>query len=70
MDTKGQVAIPATFSSVGYFRGGYAWAKTKDGKIGYINKKGDWIIQPQFEAANDFDPESKMVRARMSDQWI
>jgi len=70
LDTKGQIAIPATFSTVGYFKGGYAWAKTTEGMIGYIDKTGKWIVQPQFEAANDFDPESKMARVRQNGQWF
>jgi hypothetical protein len=70
IDTQGQIVIPATFLSVGYFAGGLAWAKLPSGKIGYINKKGDWVIQPQFEVAKDFDPQSKMARARQDDQWV
>lgn len=70
IDTNGKVVIPATFSTVGYFKGGYAWAKTNEGIIGYINQKGEWIILPQYEAANDFDPQSKMARARKNGEWL
>jgi hypothetical protein len=69
VDTKGQVVIPATFHSVGYFVGGLAWAKLPEGKVGFINKKGEWVIQPQFDAAKEFDAQSKMARVKIGEQW-
>ncbi len=43
-DTKGGVAIEAKFKSVGYFSNGLAWAKTESGQVGFIDKKGNWVI--------------------------
>lgn len=69
IDTTGNVLIPATFKSVGYFINELAWAKTSDGKVGFINSKGEWIIAPKFDYAKDFDPESGLARIKMSGQW-
>ena len=69
IDTKGQIAVPAQFASVGYFHAGLAWAKTADKKVGFINKDGEWAIDPQFLAAKNFDPVSGLARIKTEDGW-
>jgi len=69
IDINGKVAIPAGFLTVGYFKNGLAWAKTTDKKVGYINKKGDWVIKPQFDAAKNFDPVSGLARVKTDGKW-
>lgn len=61
--TNGKIAIPAKFESVGYFEDGMAWAKDGSG-LGYINPKGDWAIQPQFDAGKNFDATSGLARIK------
>jgi hypothetical protein len=70
VNTKGEMAIQPQFNSVGYFYGDYAWAKASDGKAGFINTKGEWIIKPAFEAVSDFDPVSKVARAKEAGVWL
>ncbi len=41
----------------------------KDGKYGYINKKGEWAIQPQFESARDFSEAFAAVQLIRDDKW-
>lgn len=70
IDTQGNVVVPAQFASVGYFCDGLAWAKENFGKIGYINKKGEWAVQPQFTMAYDFDKSSGRARVKGDDGWV
>lgn len=69
INTKGQIAIPGQFVSVGFFAGGLAWVKTIENKIGFINKDGEWIIEPQFDVAKDFDPVSGLARVKIEGAW-
>jgi len=66
---NGKIAIPAQFESVGYFKGGLAWAKTADKKLGYIDSKGQWVIKPQFDAGKNFEAESGLARIKTGDKW-
>lgn len=68
----GKVAIPAQFESVGYFSNGLAWAKVGVGKlaqVGFINTKGEWVIQPKYSAAKEFDKSTGLARAKNGEQW-
>ena len=67
--TDGKVVIPAKFVSVGFFTDDLAWAKTTDKKLGYINKKVEWIIEPQFLAAKDFGIVSGLARVKTASGW-
>lgn len=40
----------------------FAAKSAKDNKFGYINEKGDWLISPQFVAANPFSDGLANVR--------
>src|SRR5690606_40503314 len=57
------------YASVGYFNDGLAWAKTPEGKIGYLNKTGEWAIEPQFDAAKDFPKKGNLARVKLNDSW-
>jgi hypothetical protein len=70
INTKGELAIPVNFSSVGYFSNGLAWARHENGSIGYINTAGEWAIQPQFTVGKEFDPVSGMARVKIEDKWM
>lgn len=69
IDANGKITIPARFLTVGYFTDGLSWAKTNDKKVGYINKDGEWVINPQFEAAKNFDPISGLARVKTDGKW-
>lgn len=54
INTSGELAIPCSFDSINSgFNSDVAWVtgKAKDGKLkfGLINKKGQYIIEPQFD---------------------
>lgn len=70
IDTTAAVAIPAKFMDVGDFRGGLALAKNTDGLFGYINHKGEWVIEPQYKSAKDFDPVGGIARVNKGESWI
>lgn len=57
-DLSGNWAIHPKFSFIGSFSGGLAPAEIKasDGSYtnGYIDRKGDWVIQPNFYNADPF----------------
>ncbi len=69
IDTGGNIAIPAQFLTVGYFTDGLAWAKTSDKKVGYIDKNAEWVINPKFDAAKNFDPISGLARVKTNGKW-
>ncbi|HET6243793.1 MAG: WG repeat-containing protein [Bacteroidetes bacterium] len=69
IDISGKVVIEPDFMSVGYFVNDLAWAKTTELTVGYINKKGEWVIKPQFTAAKDFDAQSGMARVKIAETW-
>lgn len=69
VNTKGEIAIAAQYSRVGYFNGDLAWARNSDEKIGYINKAGEWVIQPQFDAVKDFPEGEALARVKLNDSW-
>jgi hypothetical protein len=69
INTKGQIVVPATFLSVGYFSNGLAWAKTSALTIGFIDKSGNWVLNPQFESAKEFDPESGFALVKSTGEW-
>lgn len=67
----GKEVIRAQFESVGYFTNGLAWAKNSNKQLGYINTKGDWIVQPTFEAGKNFDPVSGLARVKTNaGAWV
>jgi len=52
IDTEGRLITPYKFGSAPMFSDDYADVYDPDtGKWGYINKQGDWAIQPQFDLA-------------------
>lgn len=69
VNTKGEVVIKAYYKNVGYFVDGAAWARTVEGKIGYINLNGEWLIEPKFIAVKNFEAESGLARVKILDKW-
>ncbi len=69
LNINGEVVISAKYLSVGYFVAGLAWAKTLENKIGYIDKSGAWVIEPQFAVSKDFDLISGLARIKKNDRW-
>ena len=54
MNIKQEVIIPAKFERVGYFVDGLALAQMKN-LWGYINTKGDFVIEPKYKYAEPFE---------------
>lgn len=69
VNTNGEIVIPLKYKNVGYFKSGLAWVRNSDGLIGYINKNDEWIIEPKLMAVSDFDPVSKLAKARVDEVW-
>ncbi len=55
IDTSGRVVIPLTFSNARSFSEELAPAANTKGIWGYINTKGEWIINPAYDFADNFD---------------
>ena len=50
IDTEGRTVIPPRFAATGPFSEGLAAAVPQGGdKIGFIDRTGEWVIEPQFE---------------------
>jgi len=54
MALDGRPVIPAQYESVGFFKEGLAWAE-KNGKIGYVDKMNETVIDFKFTDAMDFE---------------
>jgi hypothetical protein len=53
IDTRGFMIVPYIYDLIGNFYNGLAWFKS-GGKYGYINLKGEVVIEPIFDEARDF----------------
>ncbi len=56
-DLQGHPLLPAPMDSLGFFNGGLAVATTWEGgnrAQGFIDRSGNWVIPPRFNAASDF----------------
>ncbi len=51
----------------GNFSEGLAWIRLTNKKIGFINSKGEWAIQAQFDAVRDF--KNGYAAAKAGDAW-
>lgn len=49
MDTLGRLQ-PQWYKAVQIIKGGYAWATLPNGKVGLWDRKGLWLIQPEYDA--------------------
>lgn len=50
------------------FQFGLAPVELEDIGYGYLNKSGEWVVEPQFEAATEFGPD-KLAFAVVNDEW-
>ncbi len=65
IDKSGEI-LKVDADSFGDFSEGFADAK-KGGLVGFVNKKGEWVIKPQFEAVRDF--HNGYAAARLAGKW-
>ena len=70
MNTSGKINILPQFLSVGYFVNGKAWARSSNKLCGFINDKGEWIINPEYNEMKDFDNESGLARGKKGESWL
>jgi hypothetical protein len=59
---NGRMIIPATFQYATHFREGLALVK-QNGKWGYIDSTGVWIVPPKFDQAE------RTLRNRFTIRW-
>ena len=69
VNKEGVEVIKAQYIDCGDFIDGAAWVITKKERAGFINKKGDWIINPDYYRAKDMDPVSGFARVRGKHGW-
>ena len=55
INVSGEVVIPIGFSNAHGFFEGMAAAANEKGNWGYIDMKGNWIIKPMYNFANNFE---------------
>ena len=56
INSKGEVAIESRFSSASAFQGDMAWAALEYGQYGLIDKKGNFIIKPEYSEGRFIAP--------------
>lgn len=62
IDSNGKITVKAKFEEVKNFSdNGFAVAKNENDEWGTINKKGEWIIQPKFDTATEFDSHNRCI---------
>ncbi len=71
INREGKIIIPPDYYLVKRFSDGLAAAvKVEDGKYGYLDKKGNWAITPQYDQAYDFIDGRAMVEKDGKHQMI
>ncbi|MBB78002.1 MAG: hypothetical protein CL844_03245 [Crocinitomicaceae bacterium] len=53
--------------AIGKFNNERCWVKTINNKVGFIDKKGNWIVEPKYEAAKNF--EYGLSRVKKNGLW-
>lgn len=48
VNTKGEIIIPAKFESIGLFYNGIAMVRLHGGQEGFINTKGEYVVEPTY----------------------
>ena len=54
INNTGEIVIPFNFDVVRDFHQGFAAVSQGSNKVGYIDKNGDWLVEPEFYNALDF----------------
>ncbi|MBB3698446.1 WG repeat-containing protein [Flammeovirga yaeyamensis] len=72
VDTNGKALSKFEFKKIGPFKEGLAFAQkdgktAKDRKYGYINKKGKWVINAQYNKAKSFS--SGFAAVNIKNKW-
>ncbi len=49
IDTAGNTVVKPKFEDIGMFQNGLAKVKLRNGKVGYINRKGEYVLRPKRE---------------------
>lgn len=68
LDTNGTQITLALLDKPKKFEGGYARLRIED-KIGFVNSKGEWAIEPQYKGARFFVNGYCAVRSFENDLW-
>jgi WG containing repeat len=71
IDPEGKVAIAPAYKYASVFKNGYAWVKALDRQrqIGFIDKTGKWILEPQFSAVGPFDSVYGLAAVKRGSVW-
>ena len=67
VDVKGNEITADGAIAYGDFHNGLAWARNSAKKIGFINSKGEWVIEAKFIAVRSFNNEFCAIRE--NDKW-
>ena len=61
IDRSGQKLFPQSFKNVNSFSSGLAAVTANDSTYGYIDKSGNWVIEPIYEFAEPFNGDTAIV---------
>jgi hypothetical protein len=61
IDRSNQKLFPNSFKNISAFSSGLAAVTVNDSTYGYIDKTGNWAIQPSFEFAEPFEGDTAIV---------
>ncbi|TYA73939.1 WG repeat-containing protein [Seonamhaeicola marinus] len=70
--TRKKIALVFLFSvfAIGFSFSQKMALANENGKFGYINKEGTWVIEPQFKVAKNFSSECNLAEATINgDDW-
>ena len=62
IDVTGKVSIPLQYTNAFNFGDGLAPVRNDEGKWGYINPQGDYVLQPKFADAKPFNNGEALVK--------
>ncbi|RMG77636.1 MAG: WG repeat-containing protein [Bacteroidetes bacterium] len=67
IDKQGNVEIDFQFFRAGDFKNGLAYARRDSEPFGYIDHSGQWVIEPRFTDAFNFDRGAARITERIND---
>ena len=69
IDKTGEILIPAIYRSAHRFKDGYALVSFSEHVLGFIDKQGNMVIEPQFYQCNPGNGFPLPVRMDPHDKW-
>ncbi len=66
VDTSGNFILDSAYINCGDFHEGLAFYQSNNGKYGFINRRGEIVVAPQYDTAGNFNNGAALVKIKTS----